>query len=113
MAKSALIVWGGWEGHEPRQSAALFATCLREKNFEVEVSDTLDAYLDADKLRRLDLIVPVWTMDTITKEQEHGLLEAVKSGVGLAGLHGTMGASFRHNTQYPFTVARYCGSHSC
>src|SRR5205814_4459661 len=66
--------------------------------------DTLDAYLDADKLRRLDLIVPVWTMGTITKEQEQGLLEAVKSGVGLAGWHGTMADSFRNNTEYQFMV---------
>ena len=104
MAKSALIVWGGWKGHEPQQVAALFATCLRDKNFEVEVSDTLDAYLDADKLRRLDLIVPVWTMDTITKEQEKGLLDAVKGGVGIAGWHGTMADSFRNNTEYQFMV---------
>ena len=44
--KSALIVWGGWEGHEPKQCVDIFAPYLEEQGFEVEVSDTLDAYLD-------------------------------------------------------------------
>ncbi|HEU5011586.1 MAG TPA: ThuA domain-containing protein, partial [Roseiflexaceae bacterium] len=76
--KSALIVWGGWEGHEPKLGAELFAACLRDAGYNVDVRDTLDAYLDREKLHALDLIVPVWTMGTITKEQEAGLLEAVK-----------------------------------
>ena len=104
MAKSALIVWGGWAGHEPQQTANLFAGCLRERGFEVELSDTLDTYLDADKLRRQDLIVPVWTMGTITKEQEQGLLAAIRAGVGVAGWHGPMADSFRNNTEYQFMV---------
>ena len=102
--KSALLVWGGWEGHEPKQGADLFSACLREKGYDTQISDTLDVYLDADKLRSLDLIVPIWTMGTITKEQETGLLEAVKSGVGIAGWHGPMADSFRNNTEYQFMV---------
>src|SRR5258706_2145898 len=102
--KSALLVWGGWEGHEPKQGAELFSACLREKGYDTQISDTLDVYLDADKLRSLDLIVPIWTMGTITKEQESGLLEAVKSGVGVAGWHGSMADSFRNNTEYQFMV---------
>src|SRR4051812_37156501 len=102
--KSALLTWGGWEGHEPKQVAELFSACLRDKGYQTEVYDTLDVYLDAEKLSSLDLIVPVWTMSTITKEQEKGLLDAVKSGVGIAGWHGTMGDSFRNNTEYQFMV---------
>jgi uncharacterized protein len=102
--KSALFVWGGWEGHEPRQSAEIFGACLREKGYSVEMSDSLDAYLDVDKLHSLSLIVPTWTMGTITGAQESGLLQAVESGVGVAGWHGTMGDSFRNNTQYQFMV---------
>ena len=102
--KSALLVWGGWEGHEPKQGAELFSACLRDKGYDTQISDTLDVYLDADKLRSLDLIVPIWTMGTITKEQESGLLEAVKSGVGIAGWHGSMADSFRNNTEYQFMV---------
>ncbi|MCK4591067.1 MAG: ThuA domain-containing protein, partial [Candidatus Latescibacteria bacterium] len=86
--KSALFVWGGWEGHEPKQCVDIVAPCLQEQGYKVEVSDTLDAFIDEEKVRSLDLIVPVWTMGTITGEQEKGLLEAIKSGVGLAGWHG-------------------------
>lgn len=102
--KSALLVWGGWEGHEPEKGAALFAPFLREQGYEVKVSDTLDAYLDEAKMQRLDLIVPIWTMGTITPEQEQGLLRAVQSGVGIAGWHGGMADSFRNNTEYQFMV---------
>ncbi|HMN29305.1 MAG TPA: ThuA domain-containing protein, partial [Caldilineaceae bacterium] len=86
--KKALLVFGGWEGHEPKLCAELFAPALRERGFEVTVSDTLDSYLNREMMLGLDLIVPIWTMGTITREQESGLLEAVASGVGLAGWHG-------------------------
>lgn len=102
--KSALVVWGGWEGHEPRQTAELFAGILTNEGYQVEVSNSLDSYLDADKLNALSLIVPVVTMSTITKEQEAGLLNAVKSGVGIGGWHGGMADSFRNNTEYQFMV---------
>lgn len=109
--KKALIVWGGWSGHEPRQCTDLFAPILQAKGFDVEISDTLDVYLDKEKLAALSLIVPVWTMGTITREQERGLLEAVRSGVGIAGWHGGMGDSFRNNTEYQFMVGGQWVSH--
>ncbi len=109
--KSALLVWGGWDGHEPKQCVDIFAPWLREQGYEVEVSDTLDAYLDVEKLKSLSLIVPVWTMGTITREQERGLLEAVASGVGLAGWHGGMCDSFRNNTEYQFMTGGQWVSH--
>jgi type 1 glutamine amidotransferase len=102
--KSALMVWGGWDGHEPKLCVDLFAPMLENEGFTVEVSDTLDSYLDYDKMQALSLIVPVWTMGTITFEQEKGLLDAVKSGVGIAGWHGGMADSFRNNTEYQFMV---------
>ena len=102
--KSALFVWGGWEGHEPKQCVDIFAPYLQEQGYEVEISNTLDTFLDEEKIKFLDLIVPVWTMGTITREQEKGLLEAVKSAVGIAGWHGGMGDAFRQNTEYQFMV---------
>ena len=102
--KSALFVWGGWEGHEPKQCTDIFSSYLQEQGYAVEISDTLDSYLNADKLHAMDLIVQVWTMDTITPEQEKGLLEAVKSGVGFAGWHGGMADSFRNSVEYQFMV---------
>jgi uncharacterized protein len=102
--KKALFVWGGWEGHEPKKCVDIFAPWLKEQGFEVEISNTLDSYLDIEKLKDLDLIVQVFTMASITGEQEKGLLEAVKSGVGLAGWHGGLADSFRQNTAYQFMV---------
>lgn len=104
MRKKALFVVGGWDGHTPFDSANLFAELLKQENYDVEISDTLDAYLDTEKLVNLDLIVPVWTMDTITKEQLAGLLDAVRSGVGIAGWHGCMADSFRNSVDYQFMV---------
>ncbi|MBL7169167.1 ThuA domain-containing protein [Candidatus Bathyarchaeota archaeon] len=102
--KSALMVWGGWEGHEPKQCVDVFESYLREQGYDVEVSDTLEVYTDERKMKALDLIVPVYTQGEITREQETGLLEAVKGGVGIAGWHGGMGDSFRNNVNYQFMV---------
>ncbi len=103
-AKSALFVRGGWEGHEPAQASDIFASLLGEQGYRVELADTLDVYLDEAKLRALDLIVQTYTMSTITKEQEWGLLEAVKSGVGIAGWHGGLADAFRNNPEYQFMI---------
>ena len=102
--KSALMVWGGWEGHEPKQCVDVFEPYLREQGYDVEVSDSLEVYTDERKMKALDLIVPVYTQGEITREQETGLLEAVKGGVGIAGWHGGMGDSFRNNVNYQFMV---------
>lgn len=100
--KKALIVWGGWDGHEPEQVAGIFAELLRGEQYEVEVSDTLDAFNDAEKLQALDLIVPVWTMGEITKQQVENVSLAVQKGTGLAGCHGGMCDSFRNNVDWQF-----------
>ena len=102
--KSALFVWGGWDGHEPEQCVKIFAPILAEQGFQVEISDNLDVYLNKKIMNSLSLIVPVWTMGTITREQETGLLEAIKNGVGIAGWHGGIGDSFRNNVDYQFMV---------
>jgi hypothetical protein len=102
MAQKALIVWGGWNGHEPKEVAGIFRDVLTRENFQVEVADTLDAFLDAAKLQALDLIVPVWTMGKIAPEQLNPVLEAVRSGVGIAGCHGGMCDSFREATEWQF-----------
>ncbi len=84
--KKALFVWGGWDGHEPKQTADIFAAIMASEGFEVQISDTLDAFVDRDNMMSLDLVVPAWTMGSITGEQEAGLLSAVRSGVGIARL---------------------------
>lgn len=100
MSNTTLIVWGGWDGHTPRECADLFAPLLQAKGHSVELAESLDAYLDRDKLMDLSLIVPIWTMGELNAEQEKNLLDAVASGVGLAGFHGGLIDSFRGNTKY-------------
>ena len=100
MTRKALIVWGGWDGHKPKECAELFAGELKKRGWEVEVSDTLETYKDAAKMAALNLVVPMWTMGKIEKEQEKGLLDAIASGVGIAGFHGGMCDAFRNNTNY-------------
>lgn len=102
--KKALIVWGGWDGHQPKQCAELFGPKLQERGFAVEVADSLAVYDDAARLGELALIVPIWTMGQLTGEREKNLVGAVVSGVGIAGFHGGMGDSFRGAISYQWMV---------
>ncbi len=109
--KKALMVWGGWSGHEPQQCVDIFAPVLRDAGYDVEISDSLDVYTDAAKMQTLSLVVPVWTMGEISGDQCKGLLSAVRQGVGIAGWHGGMGDSFRQNVDYQFMVGGQWVSH--
>lgn len=102
--KRVLYVWGGWMGHEPDKCRDIFVPWLESEGATVTVSNTLDSYIKFDLKKDFDLIIQAWTMGTITGQQERALLEAVKSGVGLAGWHGGTGDSFRNNTEYQFMV---------
>lgn len=102
MRRKALIVFGGWDGHEPKRVTRIFQEILEEENFDVEVSDTLAAYADLEKLKSLDLIIPHWTMGDIKQEYVNNISEAVMSGVGLAGCHGGMCDAFRKNVDWQF-----------
>lgn len=104
MSKHALINWGGWEGHEPEACAQMFAELLRTKNYKVDVVSELDVYTDKTYMHKLDLVVPIWTMSELSKEQEQGLLSTIRRGVGLAGWHGGMADSFRNSVDYQFMV---------
>ena len=102
--KRALFVYGGWAGHDPEPCRDIFVPWLREENFDVIVSDTLDSYLDENMMKSLDLVVQVWTMGEISPKQSQGLRMAIQSGVGLAGWHGGLGDSFRQDVAYQYMV---------
>ncbi len=102
MSKTALILCGGWDGHEPAKVARLFQDILIEEDFRAEVVGSLDVFNDAERLRSLDLIVPVWTMGKISDEQIHNICAAVEKGMGLAGCHGGMCDAFREATDWHF-----------
>ncbi|MEK4250957.1 ThuA domain-containing protein [Paenibacillus sp. FSL W7-1287] len=100
--RKALIVWGGWDGHQPEQVANIFRGQLEAEGFEVDVQDTLEAFRDVEYLKGLDLIIPAWTMGEIDQELVNNVSAAVQSGVGLAGCHGGMCDSFRKNVDWQF-----------
>lgn len=104
MEKKVLITWGGWDGHEPEQCSAIFHRLLEADGCRVDRVNTLDVLLDLPKLKEYDLIVPVWTMSKIGKEEFSNLREAVSAGTGMAGWHGGMGDAFRENTDYQWMV---------
>lgn len=100
--RRALVVWGGWDGHEPKPCVDVFIPWMAQEGFEVDVRDTLDVYADEAVMKDLSVIVQCWTMAEITGEQSEGLRNAVKEGVGLAGWHGGLCDSFRNDTGYQF-----------
>lgn len=102
--KKVLFVWGGWKGHEPEQCRDIFVPWLKEQGFKVRVDSTLNVYTEKKYMLSLDLVIQVFTMGKISGEQEKGLLNAIKSGVNIAGWHGGLGDSFRMNTNYQFMV---------
>lgn len=99
--KKALIVWGGWLGHEPEQGAQIVRDILQNNGFEVRVETQTAAFADP-ALAQLDLIVPIYTMSKIEKDEATNLSAAVRAGVGLAGYHGGMCDSFRDSVEYQF-----------
>lgn len=104
MKKKVLFLCGGWEGHQPEECTKLFSEILQNEGFQTYIYNSLDVLTNSNFLMDTNLIVPVWTMGSITPQQEKGLLEAVKSGIGIAGWHGGMGDAFRNNPSYQFMV---------
>lgn len=101
--KKALIVWGGWEGHEPKPCADVVEAMLKDAGMSVQVREGSQSFADPN-LTDFDLIVPILTKDTIEQDASKNLVAAIESGVGLAGFHGGMGDSFRDDTLYQSMV---------
>lgn len=108
--KTALIVWGGWDGHTPRESAEVVRAMLAGHGFAVTVADSTAAFLEPGLAGR-NLIVPMITMSTIEKAELAALTAAVRGGAGLAGFHGLMCDSFRNETEYQFMTGGQWVSH--
>lgn len=99
--RSALIVWGGWSGHDPEECAAIYRRWLHEDGFTVRVENNPEVFLEPE-IRDLSLIVPCTTMDKISREAADNLAAAIQGGVGMGGHHGTMGDSFHDSPVYQF-----------
>lgn len=107
----ALVTWGGWAGHQPEIVGPMFASWLREAGAEVTLTDSLSCFDDPEAVKALDLIVPVWTMSEIAKEQALNVCAAVAAGTGIAGCHGGMCDSFRQNVDWQFLTGSQWVAH--
>jgi uncharacterized protein len=99
--REAMIVWGGWNGHDPDLCASMIGSWLKAEGFAVRIETKTEAFLDP-AIKDLSLIIPIYTMSKIEKPEALALCEAVKAGVGLAGHHGGMGDAFRDSVDYQF-----------
>ena len=102
MAKKAMILCGGWDGHQPQLVSARFKKFLESEGFEVAVEESVQVIKDTERLAELDLFVPVWTMcnEGLGYGFFEPLIEAVGGGLGMAGCHGGMCDAFRNNVEY-------------
>jgi uncharacterized protein len=98
--KKALIVRGGWDGHQPVETSESIIPFLVSNGYEVRVEESTAVYADGDYLPTADLIVQVNTMNVIEKDEVAGLIAAVRSGTGMAGWHGGIADSYRDNPDY-------------
>jgi uncharacterized protein len=99
-ARTALVVRGGWDGHQPVEATNLFLPFLEDSGFDVRVDESPAVYADADYMATVDLIVQCNTMNTIEKDEFAGLRTAIEAGTGMAGWHGGIADSYRNNSDY-------------
>ena len=99
--RRALIVWGGWAGHEPERCAEIVRGLLEADGFAVRVESHAEAFADA-AVAGMNLVVPIVTNSKVEKHQVESLSKAVRAGTGLAGFHGGMCDAFREATEYQF-----------
>lgn len=110
-SRTALIVRGGWEGHHPIEATDLFVPFLRDNDFDVRIEDGPGVYADDDLMRDVDLVVQSMTMSEADRESIRGLRRAVAAGTGLAGWHGGIVDSYRHDADYLQLVGGQFAAH--
>lgn len=99
--KKAIIVWGGWLGHEPEPSANIVGELLREDGFAVEITNDLGIF-GSPLLASADLLVPIITGEKLEKPHADALVEAVRGGLGLGGHHGCLATSFKESAPFRY-----------
>lgn len=110
--KNALIIQGGWDGHQPKLTSHRFAKMLLEEgNWHVQIEDNLEYLAEEQHLEKIDLLVMCWTMGKISTKQRENVSTAVAKGMGLAGCHGGMCDAFREDTQWQFMTGGQWVSH--
>jgi len=98
--KTALVVRGGWDGHQPVEATELFIPFLEGTGYDVRVEESPKIYADADFMAGVDLIMQCMTMSSIEGDEFDGLRSAIEKGTGLAGWHGGIADSYRNTSDY-------------
>ena len=109
--KKALIFYGGWDGHTPKETAYIYKEILEKNGFEVAMSETLGVLNEYENIEKFDLFVPVWTMGVLTGIQQKNICLAVENGAGIAGSHGGMCDAFRDSTNWQFMTGAQWVAH--
>jgi uncharacterized protein len=110
--RRALIVRGGWDGHQPVETTDSFIPFLRSSGFEVRVEDGTRVYADARLMGTVDLIIQINTMSTIEPDEFAGLQAAVLAGTGMGGWHGGIADSYRNNADYLHMIGGQFAHHA-
>ncbi len=100
----ALILCGGWQGHQPKLVAKRFKDVLEKEGYEVEIVDSLTKASKID-FKEYNLIMPLWTMAKdapINNKVIKKICEAVNAGCGLASCHGGIIDAFRQSTDWQY-----------
>ena len=98
--KTALVVRGGWDGHQPVEATELFIPYLNDNGYDVRVEESPKVYADAAYMAGVDLIMQCMTMSSIEGDEFDGLRSAIEKGTGLAGWHGGIADSYRNTSDY-------------
>ena len=106
VTSKALVVRGGWEGHQPVKATELFLPFLERSGYAVRIEESTEVYADAAEMADTDLVVQCVTMSQITADQVAGLSAAVEAGTGLTGWHGGIADSLPRLLRLPASGRR-------
>jgi type 1 glutamine amidotransferase len=98
--RRALVVRGGWDGHQPVEATELFIPFLEANGFDVDVHEGPRIYADDAYMTGVDLVMQCNTMNVIERDEIAGLRRAVEAGTGLGGWHGGIADSYRDEADY-------------
>lgn len=96
----ALIIYGGWIGHDPLNTALYMKQLLKQEKYQVVLSDSLLVLDDLEYLKEYDLIIMHWTRGILDKDKYENIQQVVSEGVGLAGIHGGLISAFQNNKKW-------------
>ena len=113
--KKIIYVYGGMDGHSPKESVDFFVPILEKEGAIVKVFNNFSVYEDEKLMKEADLIIQVFTDafssdPRMNENQFKGLRNALINGTGFAGWHGGL-ADSSPNPLYHFIVGGDFVSH--